>query len=176
MRKKAIYLFLAFFCLVVLTSCSKSGIGNSKTANNNMRDFLLEYCDIYVNKFQEKDLESYGIELTIDMGGGYYKTENDCVVEMLKIDNESEKACKQYGESIGQDCDKARQARKNNYKKRMTKNGCIENGKNNRCAMFDTAQSQWSGVSSMQIKDANMRYVECLQKVEDTCSNLPKNW
>lgn len=176
MRTKIISLFAIIFCLVVLAGCTTSDPSKPKTTKVNMGDFFKEYCDIYVNKFQSKDLESYGIEVINDMGVGYYNTVDECVEKMSKIDKLAEDACEQYGKANGIDCNEARLTRQENYKKNMTKDGCIENGKGNRCFLFDTSQPQWSGADAGQISDANVKYTECLQKVEYACSELPKTW
>lgn len=45
----------------------------------------------------------------------------------------------------------------------MTKDGCIENGKNNRCALFDTSQPRWTDVSTNQISEANVKHATLLE-------------
>ncbi|MBU0596553.1 hypothetical protein KJ641_04150 [Patescibacteria group bacterium] len=169
---------ILIFGILILTGggCANSDLDKTKITKIDMQSFFTEYCDIYVNNYQSRDLESYGIEITNDMGVGYYNDVDECVQEMLKIDQSSENACEQYGKSSGVYCDEAMQIRQETYKKSMTKDGCIENGKNNRCALFDTSQPQWSGADAVEISSANAKYAECLQKVEYACSEIPKSW
>ncbi|HUT22051.1 MAG TPA: hypothetical protein VMX18_01430 [Candidatus Bipolaricaulota bacterium] len=176
MRTKKIFLSTLFLCLIMLTGCNASDTDESETTKTDMGEFFNEYCDIYVNKFQARDLESYGIKITDNMGYGYYNTIDECVKELLTIDNQAADACSLYAKTNGLDCDKAGQTRQENYKKNMTKDGCVQNGKNNRCALFDTSQPQWSGADTAQISDANVKYTDCLQKVDYACGGLPESW
>ncbi|MCK5459922.1 hypothetical protein KAI52_02310 [Candidatus Parcubacteria bacterium] len=183
MRVKTVFLLAVMFCLVVLAGCSitdsdntTSDSGKSKTTKVSMEGFFKEYCGIYVNKFQSRDLKSYRIEESGNMGYGYYESIDECIEEMLKIDKLAEDACEQYGKASGIDCGEAMFARQENFKKNMTQSGCVENGKSNRCFLFDTSQSRWADASADQTREANIKYSECLQKVEYACAELPKNW
>jgi len=139
-------------------------------------EFLEEYCDLYVNKFQTKDLESYGIEVTGNEKIGYYADVASCVAQMRKFEEESESICEQYGQRTGISCDEAREIRKQNYKKNTTYDGCIQTGRGFRCFMFDTSQEHWQGAEASQISSANKNFAECMEKVEYACSDLPKSW
>ncbi len=174
--KKILPTFILALCFTIFVGCTTSDLDKPKSKTANMGSFFAEYCDIYVNKFQSRDLESYGIKNTGDMDFGYYNNIDECVEEMLKIDQLSEKTCEKYSQGENLDCDAARVERQGSYKKAMTYDGCIANGKGNRCFIFDTSQPRWSGTDSGQINEANVTYTECLQKVEYACEEVPKNW
>lgn len=177
MRIKIVYLGGIIFCLVFLVGCGTSSVQkNNLVQKNDMEEFFKEYCDIYVNKYQSRDLKSYDIEKSDNMGYGYYDTIDECIQEMMKTDKLSEDSCQQYRKSMDLDCNEVRKKRQETYKKAMTYDGCIANGKSSRCFMFDTSQSQWVGASADQISNANVKYTECLQKVEFACAKVPKTW
>ena len=176
MRNKIILIGCLFFVVVLMgIGCNKQG-NNIKVSQSDMENFFKKYCDVYINKYQARDLKSYGIEVGNNMEVGYYKDVSECVKEMLKSDQLSEDACKQYKKNSDQDCNKARASRQATYKKQMTKKGCLENGKNNRCFMWDTTQSRWQGANAGQISSAKAQYTECLQKVDYACADLPESW
>ena len=170
MRIKIVYLCGIIFCLTFLVGCGASPAKkNDLVQKNSTEEFFKKYCDIYVNKYQSRDLEFYGYV--------YYNTIDDCIQEMMKEDKLSEDFFQQqFGKSMNFDYNDIRKERQETYKKEMTYDGCIADGKSNGCFLFDTSQPQWVDASADQISSANVKYTECLQKIEYACAKVPKTW